>query len=159
MRRLYLLRHATAEAWASGRGDHARELTASGITQAHETGLALETAGIQLIVSSSATRAVQTAEALGLPVPIEASDDIYNAPAQMILEEVMAIDEAIEVALVVGHAPGIPSLAHWLATEDSEPSAVSLIESRFPTCTLVGVEFEGPWAELEDARLFMARLA
>ena len=158
MRTLYLLRHASAENWAGGRGDHARELTDYGRAQAREAGQALAEAGIQLILSSSASRALQTAEALGLPVPIEASDDLYNCSPDTILDELSALTDDVGVVAVVAHAPGIPALAHELAAgADSVAEALAVIDAHFPPGTLVGLEFDGAWSELSSARLFTAR--
>lgn len=158
MRTLYLLRHANAESWSGGRGDHARDLTDFGRAQAREAGQALAAAGVQLIICSSASRALQTAEGLGLPVPIVASDDLYNCSPDMILDELSAVDDGVGVVAVVAHAPGIPALAHELAQgTDSVAEALAVIDSHFPPATLVGLEFDGPWSELSSARLFVAR--
>lgn len=158
MKTLYLLRHARAEDYAGGRGDHARELTDAGRAQAREAGAALADAGIELILASSASRALQTARGLGLDVPIEASDELYNAGSLDILDELAALDDRFAVVAVVAHAPGIPTLAHRLASSDSDAEAIARIDSHFPPATLVGLHFEGAWHELADARLFVSRL-
>lgn len=158
MRTLYLLRHARAEDYAGGRGDHARELTDVGRDQAKQAGAALAGAGIELILASSASRALQTAEGLGLDAPVEASDDLYNAGSLEILDELAMLDDAVQVVAVVAHAPGIPSLAHRLATADSDAEALARIDTHFPPATLVGLEFDGAWQELSQARVFVSRL-
>jgi phosphohistidine phosphatase len=120
-------------------------------------GRILAPAGVDLIVSSTAARAWQTARNLRLGVPLTTTDDLYNAGVRSVLEVIGLIPDEAMVALVVGHAPGIPALTHALATGDSDPEAWARVDGRFPPATLVGLEFEGRWAELEAARLFLAR--
>ncbi|MBK8459145.1 MAG: histidine phosphatase family protein [Micropruina sp.] len=157
MKHLYLMRHARAAETSGGRGDHARPLTAGGIGQAKVAGRTLALAGVDLIVSSTAARALQTAQNLGLGVPLATSDDLYNAGSISVLGVIGLLPEDARVAVVVGHAPGIPALAHTLASDDSDPVAWKRVDGHFPPATLVGLEFEGTWAELEAARVFLSR--
>ncbi len=160
MSTLHLLRHAEAQWQAPGPGgDHARRLSARGIVQARGVGEHLRGAGIELILASSATRTMQTAEALGLGVPIWSSDDIYNAGAMSILEEVSAVPSGCGNLLVVGHAPGIPALAHALADGSSDAAARALIAYRYPPATLSTLTVHSSWAKLRTACLVAARIA
>lgn len=160
MRSLHLLRHAEAQWQSPGPGgDHVRPLSSRGTQQARGVGLHLRAAGIDLILVSSATRTKQTAEALGLGVPMLASDAIYNAGAQQILGELHQVPERYNGVLVVGHAPGIPALAHLLADAFSEPAARSVIAYRYPPATLASLTVHTPWAKLQAATLTSARIA
>lgn len=160
MRSLHLLRHAEAQWQSAGPGgDHARPLSSRGTQQARGVGLHLRQAGVDLILVSSATRARQTAEALGLGVPILASDEIYNAGAQQILCELHTVPERYNGVLVVGHAPGIPALAHLLADASSEAAARSVIAFRYPPATLATLTVHTLWARLQAATLTSARIA
>ncbi len=160
MSTLHLLRHAEAQWQAPGPGgDHARRLSARGIVQARGVGEHLRDAGIELILASSATRTLQTAEALGLGVPIWSSDAIYNAGAMSILEELMTIPSGCGNLLVVGHAPGIPGLAHALADGSSDAEARALIAYRYPPATLSTLTVHASWTKLRTACLVSARIA
>lgn len=162
LRTLLLLRHAKAADIAPGRPDEERSLSPYGLDQARGVGDYLRQLdrAVQHALCSSATRARQTLDALGLTCGSEISRDLYNAAADTILEEIRLFSPGIEVALVVGHAPGIPALTHDLAqSKRSAPKALATIEDRFPTSTLVRLEFQDDWSKLHTARLTDARLA
>ncbi|MFT4216933.1 MAG: histidine phosphatase family protein [Micropruina sp.] len=160
MRTLHLLRHAEA-AWQTHGpgGDHARLLSARGVQQARGVGADLRDAGIELILASSATRTMQTAEALGLGVPVRSCDTIYNAGPSNILEELMTLRDGCFNVLVVGHAPGIPALVHSLADHFSNADARALIAYRYPPATLSTLTVHTSWAKLKTATLVSARIA
>ena len=160
MRTLHLLRHAEAQWQSSGPGgDHTRPLSSRGVQQARGVGAHLRQAGVDLILTSSATRTRQTAEALGLGVPILARDEIYNAGADQILRSILEVPERYNGVLVVGHAPGIPALAHALADASSEASARATIAYRYPPATLASLTVHTSWAKLRAATLTAARIA
>ncbi|MFT3860391.1 SixA phosphatase family protein [Micropruina sp.] len=159
MRTLHLMRHAEAQWHSPGPGgDHARPLSARGVQQARSVGAHLRSTGVDLIVASSATRTRQTAQALGLGVPVWTSDEIYNAGADQILGQVTGVPEGYNSVVVIGHAPGIPALVHLLADASSEPSARSVIAYRFPPATLASLTVHGSWAKLRGATLVAARI-
>lgn len=155
--RLFLMRHAQAANTASGHGDAARTLTKHGRAQARAAGEVLADAQVDLILCSTATRTQQTAELLGLSAPIDYRSTLYNAGAHWIAGELAGVADWVRTVLVVAHAPGVPALAHNLASGDSDPEALAVIDRYFPPGTLVGMEFTGPWASLDEARLVMAR--
>lgn len=158
--RLYLMRHAEAATTGTDWRDINRELTPKGRTQAREVGELLTRQRIELVLSSTATRARQTTELLGLPVPIRYADRLYNAGSRALLAELSGIPDQVRTVLVVGHAPGIPALAENLADRlHSSPEALALIRYNYPPATLVGLEFFGGWSALAEARLFSARHA
>lgn len=159
---LLLLRHAEAAAVAPGRHDTERPLTDDGLRQASAVGEALRIAGHEpdLVISSSALRTQQTAEALELDAPVQVERRVYNAGSDTILEVLHEVVDEPDTVLVVGHAPGIPALVHDLADPDtSEAAAVAAIDAGYPTATLCRLEFNGPWAELRTARLVRSVLA
>ena len=160
MRTLHLLRHAEANWQTSGPGgDHARRLSARGVQQARGVGAHLRGARIELVLASSATRTMQTAEALGLGVPIRSCEAIYNAGAMTILDELLSMSDGCANVVVVGHAPGIPALVHLLADGSSDAEARSLIAYRYPPATLSTLTVHCSWAKLRTATLVSARLA
>lgn len=160
MKTLHLLRHAEAHWQTSGHGgDHGRLLSARGVQQARGVGAQLRGAGVSLILASSATRTLQTAEALGLGVPIWTRDEIYNAGSGSILEQLRSVPDGYAAVVVVGHAPGIPALAHALADASSDAAARATIAYRYPPATLATLTVHTPWAKLRSATLTAARIA
>src|SRR5689334_511217 len=120
MRTLMLLRHAKAEDSLPGHTDNARRLTPEGEQQAAELGDHLRREHVQpdVVLSSSAVRARQTAEALGLTAPVEVTDRLYDAGGDEILALIRDLDDDIENVLVVGHSPALPAVAQELADPD-----------------------------------------
>ncbi|QGF23915.1 SixA phosphatase family protein [Raineyella fluvialis] len=158
---LYLLRHAKAEVLRAGETDDKRRLTDTGRRQAHAVGrwLGKHGDGIDLALCSEAVRTRETLEGLGVDAPATYLWDLYNAGADRILSELRTVDEGVRTLLVVGHAPGIPALASDLIDPaDSDRGAKSAIAHHFPTATIVRLEFDGSWHDLEKARLTQARV-
>ena len=156
MKRLYLIRHGDAEFMGRGRGDHGRVLTDDGREQARRLGEYLADAGVQVVLASSADRAAQTASGMGL-ASVDVRDELYNASTIGLLRAIATIDDDVDVAAVVAHAPGIPALVDELTGADPDPDAVRAVRYHFPTAMAAGIEFDGTWAELPDPRLVWAR--
>lgn len=157
-----LLRHARAEDFRPGYPHHARRLTAAGERQAVELGdrLRAERVRVDLVLCSSATRARQTAEALGLPVPIETSDVLVDAGGgDEILALLRELPDDVAHVLLVGHAPAVPAVVHELADpQTSDLEALASIEWRFPPGTLATLRVTGSWSSLDQAALVAVRL-
>lgn len=156
MKRVYLIRHGESEFTGRGRGDHARALTDEGRRQAQNLGGLLADAGIAVVLSSSADRAAQTASGLGLAAEVRLLDELYQAGTIGLLRALAELDDSVEVAALVGHAPGIPALVDELTGPDAAAEASALVRHHFPTATVAGFEFAGTWADLAGARLFWA---
>lgn len=148
--RLLLLRHAKAADFAPGRGDAGRPLTEVGLDQVARVAefLADKDFTVDRVLASSAVRTKQTAEGLSLDGPTELFDDLYNAGSETIAQAIGEVDETVGTLLVVGHAPGIPTLAHELAGEGSDPGALQRIDQSYPTATLSVLTIDGEWASL-----------
>lgn len=163
-RTVLLLRHAEAGDPPPGGGDIDRRLTANGERQARVAGAALGPAGptVDRVLCSAAARTRQTFELLGVhvgPERVDISRDYYNAGADTLIAALRALDPDCWSVLLVGHAPGLPSVAYELADpETSDPAALAAIDGRFPIATLARLEFEGDWADLETASLVDVRL-
>jgi phosphohistidine phosphatase len=161
MRTLMLLRHGKTEDSRPGHRDDARRLTAEGELQAAELGdhLRQEHVQIDLVLCSSAMRARQTVEALGLAAPVEVMDRLYKAGGDEILALIRDLDHDVEHVLVVGHSPALPAVAQELADPDaSDPEALGTLEGRFPAGALATLSVNGTWAELDRASLVSIRL-
>jgi len=154
-RTLYLLRHAKAGSAAAGLRDHDRELTGRGRREAAALGARYAGGGElpDLVVTSTAARAVQTAElwaqAAGLSERvIVRRDGIYLAEAEAVLRLVHGLDEALQRVLLVGHNPTFSELA-------------TVLSRRFialPTCAMAVLSIAGAWADAGAATARLLRI-
>jgi phosphohistidine phosphatase len=161
MRTLLVLRHAKAEDTRPGAPGHARRLTAEGERQAAALGeeLRRDQVPIDLVLCSSATRAQQTAQALGTTAPVIVSDRLFDAGGDEILALVREFDDDADHVLLVGHAPALPAVVQELSDPDtSDPAALATLERRFPAGALATLAVPGPWRDLERASLVSIRL-
>jgi len=165
-RTLLVLRHAKTEGTRPGSRDSERRLTPDGERHAQEVGDYLRSQGITVdtVLCSSAARARQTLELLELddqldPARVEIADRFYNAGSETLINAIRELPEDCHVALLIGHAPGAPSMVHELTDPAASRSdAVSAIESRFPAAAIAQLEFEGDWSEIETGSLVSVRM-
>jgi phosphohistidine phosphatase len=163
---LLVLRHAQTEDVRPGSRDKERRLTQDGERQAREVGdyLGASDIAIDAVLCSSAVRAQQTLELLqiGDQLPanrVEIADRFYNAGADTLINAVRELPVDCRVALLVGHAPGAPSLVHEMAdSTSSTPEAIGAIESRFPAAALAWLEFGGDWSGADSGPLLSVRM-
>jgi len=152
---VWVLRHA--KAGAHGQDDHSRPLTARGTRQATDVGRYLAAGPVpglavpELVVSSSARRAVQSAELvvaqLTSPVELVVEHRLYSADPDDVVEVIGELGGDARSVLVVGHNPTVHELALLLL----EPTDVgrSRLEKGFPTAALAVVAVPTPsWARL-----------
>ena len=156
-RRLFLMRHAQAAAFAPGGGDRDRALTTEGEAQAKRAGAMLAGAGIERLLSSPAARARQTADGLGLAAPLTVVDALYNCSATTITGVLARLPEYVRTACVVGHFPGLPALVQELADRQSSGTELAGLARHFPPATVVELEFADQWPQLHIARLVAVR--
>ena len=128
MRCLTLIRHAHAEAERAGIKDFDRSLSETGVREARAAALKLaaENPQVDLILSSPAVRALQTAQifarALAYPEPRIGTDaSLYLASPDAILAALEDIEDAVRHVLVFGHNPGISILARQLSANSRMP--------------------------------------
>ncbi len=117
--RVYILRHATAEARGPGVPDAQRQLTPEGkqelkavLKQAHAAAVAPEA-----ILTSPWSRAIETAQMAGKVLHcervVETRALLPDAPPAEVLKEIRAIRNANQV-MVAGHEPQLSRLAAFL---------------------------------------------
>lgn len=154
-RTLFLMRHAKAEAH-DARSDFERRLAPRGWRQAKDSGLVLADRGIQLVLCSSSERTRQTYEALNLktpdgePVPVQYMEALYLGSADLIRQRISEIEDEVAALLVIGHSPGIPTLAAELAWA-TKPREADQIQCWFPTAAHSEFEIDTSWAKLNDS--------
>jgi phosphohistidine phosphatase len=154
---LWLLRHAKAVVDPpDGGGDHERPLSAKGRRDSDALGKRLGKGGDRfalkgwpdLVLCSTATRTRETAERALARVksapPVEYRRSLYEAAPQDVVAELNALDEEIDIVLVVGHNP----TAEILAASFARPTGKRLPQA-LPTCALAVFTFSLPWSEVE----------
>lgn len=163
LKTLYVLRHAKSS-WDDPRlADHDRPLAAPGLKAAKRMGLYMRRAKVRpdLVLCSSAARAVQTYEAIstGLngPVTMSLEDDLYGATGTGLLVRLQDITEAVATVLLVGHNPGLQDLALMLAG-DGDPPGLTRLGDKFPTCALATLDVPTPWASLGPGHAYLESL-
>lgn len=155
-RRLVLLRHATAEPAASG-ADDARRLSDTGLAEAEELGRWLKDEGLlaEAVVCSPAVRTRETwaaiQEVTGHGVLIDMDPRVYEAGPDDLLGvvgDLEATHPEARVAIVVGHAPGIPALAYDLCGGVGDAAAVDTLTRGFVPASAAVLDVEGAWGDV-----------
>ncbi len=153
-RQLVLLRHAKSSWSHPERADHDRPLNARGRRQAPLVGAWLDAHDFRpdLVLCSSARRARETVEALceaaQWDVAVRLEQDLYLAEPEGILDLAAWQGDGAVRLLMVGHNPGLSTLASRLAGR----------EIALRTACLARFELSGPWADLTGPQAISARL-
>jgi len=152
-RRLFVLRHAKSS-WSNAQlADHDRPLAPRGRRAAEA--LAAHVATIDpppaLVLCSTARRAQDTLEPVRSRLPdsteVLIEDDLYGAPAPLILARLRRIPDTTPSVLVVGHNPGLDDLVRSLG-RDGDPGLIARVHTKFPTGALATLPFAGSWQAL-----------
>ncbi|MEV7632482.1 histidine phosphatase family protein [Microbacterium sp. NPDC089318] len=154
MKTLLLARHAKSDWGDPSVRDHDRPLNARGLRDAPAMASRLreERVRLQHIVSSTALRARTTADEYAAAFHLEVADEpaLYAASSRTILAVAAHLPDEADVAMLVGHNPGMTDAVAELTGEFVE----------LPTCTVAECAAEvDSWAELIEgsARLVSVR--
>lgn len=146
MKSLLILRHAKSS-WKNSRlSDHDRPLSSRGKRDAPRIGELLRREELvpDCIISSSAERALATAEQValssGFEEVIDVTRDFYLADPEAYVARLRQLDDGVQRAMVVGHNPGVEELVYELTGEEETMPTGGLAQVRLP------IE---AWAELE----------
>lgn len=157
VRTLLLLRHAKAVP-ASGDGDFGRALSERGTADATAVGawFAKADVHVDLVVCSPSARTRETwhAAAAGGAAAAKVEQDrrLYEAGDDDLLAVLRELPGAARVVVLVGHAPGIPTLAAILADPGrTDEDALAAVRRTFPTSALARLEYDGDWSDLDAA--------
>ena len=154
MKTLVLLRHAKS-AWDNADlPDIDRPLSPRGQKAAPAMGERLKKAGYHpdLVLCSTAKRARETLDLIAGSLPkkvkVQHLKELYMAVPREMLNVVVKVADGAETVMLIGHNPGIGSLAGWLAGEgDSE--ALSKIRRKFPTAAAAVITFDvARWSDV-----------
>ncbi|QMU96457.1 phosphohistidine phosphatase [Microbacterium esteraromaticum] len=143
MKTLLLARHAKSDWRDPSERDHDRPLDARGLRDAPSMAVRLRDDGVRLqhIASSTALRARSTADEYAAAFRLEVADEpsLYAASARTILAVAGTLTDDVDVAMLVGHNPGMAGAVTELTGE-----FVS-----FPTCAVAECAVDvDSWAEL-----------
>jgi phosphohistidine phosphatase len=148
MKTIYLVRHAQAEQQVESIPDKERKLVKSGIKDSGAVALTLREEGImpELIISSSAPRALETARIFAKKLKFKGPDiilkeKIYSADdAKSLIQIIRGQDEKYNSVMMVGHDPTLSALAQLL---------VKSFKFELPKAGVLGVECKKrKWAEV-----------
>jgi phosphohistidine phosphatase len=163
-RRLLVVRHAKSDQHVKG-ADHERPLNGRGERDAPALGrwLAEHAGPIDLVLCSSAERAVQTWRLAGAELTAEPAldvrDDLYLAGVEDVLAALRALDPSVGAVVLVGHEPTQSGLSHRLAGAGSDASALTDLEQGFVTSAVAVLETDVQWADLGPASARMVTFA
>lgn len=150
MHTLILLRHAKSD-YPTGVADHDRPLAPRGLRESALAGhwLRAHAPGIDAVLCSTATRTRQTLARTEIAAPVQYVDRLYDATPGMILAAITEVPDDVGTLLVIGHEPGMSSLALGLAGDGSSEDVVEAVGRKFPTSAIAVLRTEKPWRELE----------
>jgi phosphohistidine phosphatase len=147
VKRIILVRHATAVKKDPAASDFDRVLRKSGRKEARDMSKRLRDVESKpaLFVSSSAPRALDTAKifarAFDCPAKkIERSEELYEVTSRELLRLVKALDDAADSVMLFGHDPTFTEFARHLLPDLKEP---------MPKCGVVGIAVDvDTWAKV-----------
>jgi phosphohistidine phosphatase len=152
---LTLLRHAKSS-WSDARlRDIERPLSGRGEKTAPRMGAFMARQGLvpDLVLCSPAVRARQTLDLMLprlKPAPAVVYEDaLYLGSPAVMLKRLHKVAPKVRHVMIVGHNPGLQSLARELAGTGAEGDLAALAE-KLPTAGLVVIEFDvGRWAKVK----------
>jgi phosphohistidine phosphatase len=132
MKSLTLFRHAKTERDSDSGRDFDRRLIERGQNDSRRIGEEIGKQGLSydLILSSPAARAAETAELAGLSPRFD--QRIYDASAGDLQALAQATDDKVDRLAMIGHNPGLERLASRLLGDDLEMPTGSLVEIELP---------------------------
>lgn len=153
MRRLMLLRHAKSDWSQAGIPDHDRALAPRGRAAAMRMGAHLAARALipDCVSVSTALRTRDTWSLIApaLPARRAAFDErIYEASTAALLDVIRETPPACRSLLMIGHNPGLQSLA-LLLVKGGKGDALARLAEKFPTAALAVIDLPaGGWADI-----------
>ena len=166
MKTVLLLRHAKSSWNHPSLGDFDRPLAPRGRKAAPRIARFMRAEGLipDVVFCSAALRALETwalvAPGLDADVPLETLRDLYHGTPGQLLDVLRGAPDAASSALLVGHSPGIESLAFGLAGPGSDERAVDRLCEKFPTAGLAVIAFDNDaWPDIGARRGVLTNFA
>jgi phosphohistidine phosphatase len=137
---LFLLRHAKATNGGVLIPDQDRPLSESGVKDAKKLGnyLLKKSFHFDFILSSPAIRAITTAQIVANKLGykqqhLTVEKRLYEADVEVMLKLISSVPKKVDTLMIVGHNPGISSLASTLTGKPISMSTCALIELTLET--------------------------
>ncbi|WP_320784935.1 histidine phosphatase family protein [Streptomyces sp. CRN 30] len=152
-RRIVLFRHAKAD-WPQV-SDHERPLADRGRKDAAVAGRRLADSGIpfDLALCSTATRTRETWKLAVQELPQRPKtvyeERVYEASPGELIAVLNELPDDARDAIMIGHNPGIQSLADILPGRAEGDAGERLSRRGFPAAAFVVLSFDGSWKALE----------
>lgn len=151
---LTLLRHAKSSWDDSSLQDYDRPLAKRGEAAGARIGAYMAEHGIkpQLILCSPAMRTRQTLDLvlphLGSAPTVAYEESFYLAAPSVLLARLRKVDAKLDHVMIVGHDPGMQSLAVDLSGE-GDPEVLRAVARKYPTGALAMIRFDArAWSKV-----------
>jgi len=147
MKTLLVLRHAKSSWNNAGMSDHERPLNKRGKADAPRMGKLIKREELtpDLIISSTANRALMTAERVALAADyeevIETNRNFYLAPPEVYIHFLNSVSNVNERVMVVGHNGGVEDLINVLTGTWEQMPTAALAQISLPI---------NDWSELSE---------
>ena len=144
-RQLYVLRHAKSSWDDPGLSDHDRTLAPRGLKAAKLLAKHLREHDIHpaLILCSTAVRAQETLEGIGLDGERSIEEELYTATAGQWIARLNRVPEQTQSVMAIGHNPALQQLVLVLAGGNEE------VGRKVPTSALARLTLECAWSEVQ----------
>lgn len=155
MKTLYVLRHGHAVPESEATSDHSRELSKRGRVEVKRSAQHLggRSRLPSLVLTSDAARALGTAElclaSWSARPELRVTERLYLAGPASYVEELAVGADPHQVAMVVGHNPGLEALVYTLTERSEHLATASLVEIALPIAA---------WSELSGAERHAGRV-
>jgi phosphohistidine phosphatase len=157
MKYLLLMRHGKSESNDPGKEDIDRALTPHGLDASISIANWIKKNALHpdIALISSARRAYETWEAVKTVIGGNTSevkqDELYLANPGDLLEQISNIDDTVKIVILIGHNPGIESLAIHLAIGDSLNTTQQKLNEGFSTGALAAFELNNiNWTDIKS---------
>lgn len=154
MKTLMLLRHAKS-AWSNpALGDHDRPLNERGRKAAVRMGRYMAEEGLtpDLVCSSTSARTRETWRRLSAAAAFDHAPrferSLYLGEPRDYLKILHALPDHVGRVLMLGHSPGIETLARALAG-DGDRADMAALAGSYPTGALTGIVFDDGWSGVQ----------
>lgn len=152
-----IMRHAKSSWEDSSAGDHERGLLDKGILRTKKVGEFMIDNKIipQLLISSTAKRAVETAKIIANSISYEEdkivlSNKLYLSYTDDVFDELFEIDNSIDSVMVFGHNPCLTDLVNMFLKKQID---------NLPTSGMAVIEFRtDKWEEIPNSKFLLKHL-
>jgi phosphohistidine phosphatase len=159
VKRLYLLRHAKAEAQAEARDDKSRALSERGRHDAAKMAVHMRRMKYlpDFVLCSTSLRTRETLEYWSVAIAenpkAQFSDALYLAEPETMLSLLRRAPEKAEALMIVAHNPGTEQIAMALLREELKPrerAAADTMEEKYPTAALAVIDLDvAAWKDVK----------